>query len=258
MFNDDAFLVVDGLRKNFGGITAVKELNFVVKKGQTFGLVGPNGSGKTTTLNMIMGQVTPDHGSVTLLGRELIGLRPDQVCREGVARTFQSLELFPSLSLYDHALLGAQRHARSSLVEGLFRLPRLRHDERECNRRAIAALQRFPERLTPDRWHDKAATLSYANRRRLEIVRAMASEPLMLLLDEPTAGMNPHERLEMINHLRELQEEGVTILVIEHAMEVVRALCSELIVMDHGEVIGQGEPAEVITRPNIVEAYLGK
>lgn len=256
--SSDELLVVKGLQKHFGGVTAVKGLDFVLKEGQTFGLIGPNGSGKTTTINMIMGQIVPDHGSVSISGRELVGLRPDQVCREGVARTFQNLELFPTLDLFGHALLGAQRHARSTLIEGLFRLPRLRRDEHDARRRAVGALQRFPERLTPDRWHDKAATLSYANRRRLEIVRAMASEPRLLLLDEPTAGMNPHERLEMIDHLRELQVEGVSMLIIEHAMEVVRALCSEVIVMDHGEVIGQGEPGEVVERPEIVEAYLGK
>jgi len=255
--SDDVLLLVEGLHKQFGGVTAVEGLSFSIAKGQTFGLIGPNGSGKTTTINIIAGQISPDRGSVRLAGRGLVGLRPDQVCREGVARTFQNLELFPSLDLFGHALLGAHRHARSTLIEGLFRMPRLRRDERECRRRAVDALQRFPERLTPDRWHDKAATLSYANRRRLEIVRAMASEPRLLLLDEPTAGMNPHERLEMIGHLRELQAEGVSMLIIEHAMEVVRALCSEVIVMDHGEVIGQGEPEEVVGRPEIVEAYLG-
>lgn len=262
-------LAVEKLAKSFGGLKAVDGVSFAIVPGETIAVVGPNGAGKSTLFQLINGVIRADAGSARLDGTELVGLEPEAVAALGVGRTFQTSRVFPALSVWDSvrigqtpALIGGGRHGRrrdpfTELVTSLW--PRRQAERAVLDGRAEAVLQLFGDRLWPRR-EDRADSLSYANRRRLEIARALVAEPLLLLLDEPTAGMNPtetRELAELIGRITAERPDMATILV-EHKLDVVRNLAERVVVMDNGQVLVEGPPDEVLADIRVVEAYLGK
>jgi branched-chain amino acid transport system ATP-binding protein len=251
-------LQLQEVTKTFGGLTCVAELDLEVNEGEIVSVIGPNGAGKTTIFNLITGIYRPDSGDITLDGESLVGIGPSSVTNRGVARTFQTLRLFLNMTVKENVMAAAYGHTRAGLVRSILRTPGQRREEREINALAEDKLAFFGQRLMGYRWNQPAYSLSYANRRRLEIARAMATNPRILLLDEPAAGMNPvetHEITELIGQLR--TERGYTILVIEHDMHVVEGISDRVVALDHGVKIAEGSFAEVATNPRVVEAYLG-
>jgi branched-chain amino acid transport system ATP-binding protein len=251
-------LELRGVEKSFGGLRVISDLDLHVGEGEIVSVIGPNGAGKTTLFNLITGIFRPDSGDIVLDGRSIVGLQPHQITNRGVARTFQTLRLFLNMTVKENVMAAQYGRTRSTVVETVLRLPRARREEREIARVAEEKLAFFGNRLMGYRWDQPAYSLSYANRRRLEIARATATIPRILLLDEPAAGMNPaetHEITELIGKLRE--EAGHTILVIEHDMHVVEGISDRVVALDHGEKIAEGTFDEVATNPRVEEAYLG-
>jgi len=254
----EPLLQLRGVSKAFGGLQCINALDLTVNEGEIVSVIGPNGAGKTTLFNLVTGMYRPDLGDILLDGTSLVGLPPHKITQRGVARTFQTLRLFLNMSVKENVMAAAYGHTKASLGESILRLPRARREERETNELAAEKLSFFGQRLMGYRWSQPAYSLSYANRRRLEIARATATKPRILLLDEPAAGMNPvetHEITELIGQLR--QEGGYTILVIEHDMHVVEGISDRVIALDHGEKIAEGTFDEVATDAGVVEAYLG-
>jgi len=245
------------LAKAFGGIKAVSGVDLKVMPGSIVGIIGPNGSGKTTFFNLITGLIEPSGGRVLLAGKDITGLKPHVIVEKGIARTFQNLRLFANMTLLENALVGAHARTSTGAVGAVLRLPRVKREEAAANARALDILSIFGNRLMPRLQH-LAFSLSYANRRRLEIARALVSEPVLLLLDEPTAGMNPTETLELTDQIRQLRERGVTILLIEHKLNVVNEIADKVIVLDHGEKIAEGTPKQVHSNKDVLRAYLGR
>jgi branched-chain amino acid transport system ATP-binding protein len=244
--------------KSFGGLRVVGGLDLDVYEGEIVSLIGPNGAGKTTVFNLVTGVYAPDDGEILFEGRGIAGLPPHKITRLGIARTFQTLRLFLNMSVKENVMAATYGHTRSTVLESVLRLPRARREERETEQFAEEKLGFFGQRLVGYRWDQPAYSLSYANRRRLEIARAMATNARLLLLDEPAAGMNPvetHEMTDLIGRLR--AEGGYTILVIEHDMHVVEGISDRVIALDHGEKIAEGSFDAVATDPRVVEAYLG-
>jgi branched-chain amino acid transport system permease protein len=250
-------LEITGLRKAFGGIQAVRGLDLTVMPGSIVAVIGPNGSGKTTFFNLVTGLTKPDDGKVLLAGEDITGLKPDSIVERGVARTFQNLRLFANMSVMENALVGVHSRTRTGALGAVFRPPRVKHEETAARERVLEVISIFGNRLMPRVQH-LARTLSYANRRRLEITRALVTEPVLLLLDEPTAGMNPTETLELTDQIRDLRQRGVSILLIEHKLNVVNEIADRVIVLDHGEKIAEGTPAEIQRNKEVLSAYLGR
>ncbi|MGB8932970.1 MAG: ABC transporter ATP-binding protein, partial [Anaeromyxobacteraceae bacterium] len=242
------------LERAFGGVRAVDGASFEVRAGEVHGLIGPNGAGKTTVINMISGLVAPTGGAIRLAGRAIHALPPHRIAALGVARTFQNIRLFAELSARDNVLVG-QHHAReASLAARLLMLPGAAAEERRAKERAGALLARIG---LADRAHERAQNLSYGEQRRVEIARALASEPKLLLLDEPTAGMNPVEVQAVAALIRTVAAEGHSVLLIEHNVRLVMDVCDRITVLNFGKVIAAGPPAAVVKDPAVVTAYLG-
>jgi branched-chain amino acid transport system ATP-binding protein len=251
-------LELSGVSKSFGGLACISDLDLHVDEGEIVSVIGPNGAGKTTLFNMITGVYRPDDGEILLDGQSLVGLDPHQVTNRGIARTFQTLRLFLNMSVRENVMAVQYGRTKATVFEAMLRLPRARREEKEIRRRAEEKLSFFGQRLVGYRWDQPAYSLSYANRRRLEIARAMATEPRLLLLDEPAAGMNPSETHEITELIGQLRKEGkYTILVIEHDMHVVEGISDRVVALDHGVKIAEGSFDAVATDPRVVEAYLG-
>jgi ABC-type branched-subunit amino acid transport system ATPase component len=247
------------LSLSFGGLRALSELDLEVRDGEIVSLIGPNGAGKTTVFNVITGVYEPSAGDVVFAGKSIAGLAPHSIARLGVARTFQSLRLFLNMSVIENVMAATYGNTRAMPWESVLRLPRARREERETRALAADVLSFFGQRLAGYRWDQPAYSLSYANRRRLEIARALATRPRLLLLDEPAAGMNPaetHEITELIARVR--TERDVAILVIEHDMHVVASCSDRVVALDHGVKIAEGEFDQVASHPAVIEAYLGR
>jgi len=254
----DPLLELAGVSKAFGGLVVIDDLDLVVGEREIVSVIGPNGAGKTTLFNLITGIYPPDAGEIRLDGESLVGLPPYKITRRGAARTFQTLRLFLNMSVLENVMASQYGRTKAGILQAMVRTPRMRREEREIRAQAQEKLGFFGERLVGYRWNQPAYSLSYANRRRLEIARAMATEPRILLLDEPAAGMNPvetHEITELIGELRD--EGGYTILVIEHDMHVVEGISDRVVALDHGVKIAEGTFEAVATDPRVVEAYLG-
>jgi branched-chain amino acid transport system ATP-binding protein len=254
-----ALLELRAVSLAFGGLSVLSNLDLRVDEGEIVSVIGPNGAGKTTLFNVVTGIYRPDAGEILLDGRSLVGLAPHRIARLGVARTFQTLRLFLNMTVKENVMAAAYGHTRAGVVRSVLRTPGMRREEREISRLAEEKLSFFGQRLMGYRWNQPAYSLSYANRRRLEIARAMATEPRILLLDEPAAGMNPsetHEITELIGKLR--ADAGYTILVIEHDMHVVEGISDRVVALDHGLKIAEGSFDAVATDPQVVEAYLGR
>jgi ABC-type branched-subunit amino acid transport system ATPase component len=251
-------LEVSALQKHFGGLFALSGLDFEVQEGEIVSVIGPNGAGKSTLFNVVTGIYEPDGGDVRYLGESIVGLRPHQVVKLGVARTFQSVRLFANMTILENAMVGQHCRTRGGIFGSIFRTPAVRAEEERIKQRATEALSFFGERLSGYRLEQPAFSLSYANRRRLEMARAMATDPQLILLDEPTAGMNPSETLELRDHIVRMRDElGLTVIVIEHDMRVVKGVSDRVVACDYGQKIAEGTYEEVANDERVIEAYLG-
>jgi branched-chain amino acid transport system ATP-binding protein len=253
-----ALLELNGVSKSFGGLLCIDRLDLEVKEGEIVSVIGPNGAGKTTLFNLVSGIYEPDAGEIVFAGQNVVGLEPHRIAQLGIARTFQTLRLFLNLSVKENVKAATYGRTKARVWQSVLRTPFARREEREVDSLAEQRLGFFGSRLVGYRMAQPAYSLSYANRRRLEIARATGTQPSLLLLDEPAAGMNPvetHEITELIGRLRE--EGGYTILVIEHDMHVVEGISDRVVALDHGLKIAEGSFEQVATDPRVVEAYLG-
>jgi len=263
-----ALLAIEGLEKAFGGLKALGGIDFHVDEGEIVSVIGPNGAGKTTFFNAISGMLpstgsaehrpVPDAGSIRFQGDDITGLPPSEITKRGIARTFQNVRLFPNMTVLENVMVAQHSRTRQGVMGAIFQTPAFRREEKHIEERAKEVLSFFGSRLVGYRFDQPAFVLSYANRRRLEIARAMASDPTLLLLDEPTAGMNPRETGELTMLINRMRDDlGLTIVVIEHEMRVVRDVSDRVVVLDHGVKIAEGTFEEVSTNEDVIEAYLG-
>jgi len=250
-----SMLEINNLGISFVGLKAVDGLNLKIEKGELYGLIGPNGAGKTTVFNMLTGVYKPTEGNFTLDGEDLTGMHPADINKKGIARTFQNIRLFNKMSILDNVKLGLNNHQTYNVVEGIFRLPRYRKQEAEMNAEAMRLLKVFELDQHAD-W--LASNLPYGKQRKLEIARALATRPKLLLLDEPAAGMNPNETAELMETIKFIRDEfGLTILLIEHDMRLVSGICENITVLNFGKELAHGVTSEVLNNPEVVKAYLG-
>jgi branched-chain amino acid transport system ATP-binding protein len=251
-----ALLEVASMTRRFGGLVAVNEVSFAVRRGEIFGLIGPNGAGKTTLFNLITGLTPPTSGTLTFEGADITGLRPHRIAAKGIARTFQNIRLFGELSALQNVMIAQHVHTRSGVLTGVFSLPPAPSEEREVRRVASELLELVG---LLDRAAVKARNFAYGDQRRLEIARALALKPRVLLLDEPAAGMNSNEKQVLTSFIREMRDRfDLTVLLIEHHVPLVMNLCDRIAVLDFGQLIALGDPAKVKNDPAVVEAYLGE
>lgn len=254
-----ALLETRGLEKTFGGVRAIQSVDFAIEEGEIVSIIGPNGAGKTSFFNVISGMFQPDGGQVVFDGLDLAGHTPSQITKAGIARTFQNVRLFPNLTVLENVMVGQHCRTSSGVFSSVLRTPKQRREEKMIEEKAKDILGFFGTRLVGYRFDQPAFVLSYANRRRLEIARAMGTEPRVLLLDEPTAGMNPKETIELTELIGRLRSErGFTIVMIEHDMKVVQGVSDRVVVLDHGVKIAEGTYNEVSTNEEVIEAYLGR
>ena len=239
----------------FGGLVAVNDLDMNVRDGEIYGLIGPNGAGKTTIFNLLTGVYQPTSGELYFKGERINGLRPYEISRRGISRTFQNIRLFPSMSVLENVMTACHRHAKQNLLDAVLRLPRFQRDEREHREFAMELLEIFGLAKFSD---EGGTSLPYGSQRRLEIVRALATRPTLLLLDEPAAGMNPAEQEELMQLIKQIRDRfGLTILLVEHNMKVVMGVCERIQVVDYGKTIALGVPEVIKNDPKVIEAYLG-
>ena len=251
-----AMLDVKNLGISFGGLKAVDNFNVTIEKGELYGLIGPNGAGKTTVFNLLTGVYKPDMGSICLDGKNITGRKTIEINQDGIARTFQNIRLFKELSVLDNVKAGLHNHHPYSTLEGIFRLPRYYKMEREMNDQAMELLKVFD---LDGEYDYKASNLPYGKQRKLEIARALATDPKLLLLDEPAAGMNPNETAELMETIRFVREKfDMTILLIEHDMKLVSGICEKLTVLNFGQVLTQGDTSNVLNDKRVITAYLGE
>ncbi|MDD2979397.1 MAG: ABC transporter ATP-binding protein [Hespellia sp.] len=251
-----ALLEVKNLGISFGGLRAVDEFDVTIEQGQLYGLIGPNGAGKTTIFNLLTGVYQPTEGKIILDGKDITGKRTIDINKAGVARTFQNIRLFKELTVLDNVKVGLHNGHPYSTLEGILRLPRYYKVEKEMDERAMELLKVFDLDKEADYL---ASNLPYGKQRKLEIARALATEPKLLLLDEPAAGMNPNETNELMDTIKFVQKEfGMTILLIEHDMKLVGGICEKLTVLNFGQVLAQGNTKEVLNNPEVITAYLGE
>ncbi len=248
-------LKIKDITMKFGGVTALNSISFGIKQGEIFGLIGPNGAGKTTLFNIVTGNYKPTNGEVEFNNESILNLKPHKIVHKGIARTFQNIRLFSSMSVLENVLVGFDFQINYTYFESIFRLPRFFKEEKRVKKRALEIL----EYLSIDNFADTLASeLSYGNQRKVEIARALATNPKLLLLDEPVAGMNPNETKELSNLLLKIKEEfDLTILLIEHDMKFVNEICEKVLVLDYGKSIFEGKPKDAIVNQDVIRAYLG-
>lgn len=249
-------LEVNHLGISFGGLRAVNEFHMNIEKGELYGLIGPNGAGKTTVFNLLTGVYKPNEGIILLDGSSIVGKKTIEINKAGIARTFQNIRLFKDLSVLDNVKVGLHNHYKYSAVDGLFRLPKYFRVEKEMNEKALELLEVFGLEQEAD---TLASNLPYGKQRKLEITRALATEPKLLLLDEPAAGMNPNETQELMDTIRFVRDKfDMTILLIEHDMKLVSGICEKLTVLNFGQVLAEGSTKDVLNNPEVIKAYLGE
>lgn len=249
-------LEIKNLAIQFGGLKAVDNLNLVIKKNQLYGLIGPNGAGKTTVFNMLTGVYKPTAGTIFLDGENITGMSPAQINMHGIARTFQNIRLFKDMSVLDNVKVGLHNQKKYTAVEGVLRLPRYFKEEKEMDEKALELLKVFELDSEKD---TLSSNLPYGKQRKLEIARALATNPKLLLLDEPAAGMNPNETAELMDNIRFIIEKfDMTVLLIEHDMKLVSGICEEVTVLNFGQELAQGVTSEVLNDPKVITAYLGE
>ena len=248
-------LKAENVSEVFGGLKAVSDFDFFINKGELVGLIGPNGAGKTTAFNLITGVYQPTTGTIEFDGKSIVGLKPYQITQRGIARTFQNIRLFSELSVLDNVKIAFHSHVKYSVAEAVLRLGRYFSEAKDTEEKSMKLLKIFK---LDGKAHEMAKNLPYGAQRRLEIARALAAQPKLLLLDEPAAGMNPQETQELMEMIRWIRKEfGLTVLLIEHDMSLVMGICERIYVLEYGMIIAKGTPAEIKSNPEVIRAYLG-